>query len=368
MMLTNVTGLPASWTMGFQRDGREMLIVIVKATYSLPESGEEAKLAPTQLPLIEADQFTGEPGVSAPLYETDFAHIKRACDVLLIGSAYAPPGRAVTRLEVGLRVGSLVKQFAVIGPRVWHRSVLSVAPGEPEPFTSLRITYDCAFGGIDETQVERGRTETYLPNPVGRGYRRHFDRIDGQPLPNTEEIRRPVDKPNGTYIPMAFSPIGRSWQPRARYAGTYDQAWLENVAPLWPDDFDERYFQAAPPDQTMPYPQGGEPVVLLNLTPDGRRAFRLPSVHVPMTFIPYQGEDITRDASLDTIVLEPDQNRFTLAWRVALPLARSVFDVRETIVGEMSSAWHRARRYPGKIYYSSLRELVAARRSGGARS
>ena len=25
---------------------------------------------------------------------------------------------------------------------------------------------------------------------------------------------------------MAFGPIGRAWQPRLKYAGTYDQKWL----------------------------------------------------------------------------------------------------------------------------------------------
>src|SRR2546422_6031182 len=44
-----------------------------------------------------------------------------------------------------------------------------------------------------------------------------------------------------------------------------------------------------------------------------------------------------------TLFRSPDQQRFTLTWRVALPLGRSVFDVKETVVGEMSPAWYRAR-------------------------
>ena len=365
MRFTNVTGFPASWTMGFQRDGRELLIVMVKVTYSLPPTGQEAQLAPKQVPLIEADQFAGEPGLSAPLYETDYAHRKPACDVLLVGSAYAPAGRRVTRMQVGMKVGRVVKQFAVVGARVWRKGVIGITASEPQPFELLPITYDCAFGGTDRTQAERGRTDTFLANPVGKGYWRHTDRIDGQLLPNTEQIDRPVEKHDGDYLPMAFSPIGRNWLPRMKFAGTYDQAWIENTAPLWPDDFEERYFQAAPPDQTMPYPKGGEEVVLRNLSPDGERAFRLPDRRVPMTFIPHKGRDANREASLDTIVLEPDQQRFPLTWRVSLPLGRSVFDVKETVIGEMSRAWHRARQHPKKVYYPSLGELVRARRSIG---
>ena len=107
MRFSNELGLPAAWTMGFRRDGREMLVVVVKATYTLPAPGLESVLADEQVALVEADRYTGEPGLSAPLHETDFAHEKPACDVLLVGSAYAPRGRA-TQVDVGLQVGTLM--------------------------------------------------------------------------------------------------------------------------------------------------------------------------------------------------------------------------------------------------------------------
>lgn len=362
MRFTNVTALPASWTMGFRRDGRELLVVIAKATYVLPRNGEESVLAAEQVPLVEADVFTGEPGFSAPVYETDYAHAKPACDVLLIGSAYAPPGRRVTRTVVGLKVGTMSKQFAVVGPRTWKLGVLGITAGDPNPFESLPITYDCAFGGTDRTRAAHGQAKTFLSNPVGAGYWSSADRINGKPMPNTEQVDRPVTKPDGDYLPMAFSPIGRNWAPRSSFAGTYDQEWIENTAPLWPADFDERYFQAAPPDQVIPHPKGGEQVILRNLTPDGERAFRLPVYRMPITFVPHKGRDATREGVIDTITIEPDRERFTLTWRVTLPLAKSIFDVKESIVGEMSAAWHRARRSPGKPYYGSLGEAVTALR------
>jgi hypothetical protein len=246
---------------------------------------------------------------------------------------------------------------------VWTKTVVTVGATDPQRFESMPITYDVAFGGTDRTRADRGQTETYLANPVGRGYWRYTDHVDGQPLPNTEAAEEPIQKPTGQYAPKAFSPIGRNWMPRVKFVGTYDQEWIENTAPFWPDDFDEHYFQAAPPDQTMPYPQGSEEVALLNLTPDGRRVFRLPTRRMPMTFIPHRGRDVNRDASLDTIVLEPDRERFTVTWRVTLPLGRSVFDVKETVVGEMPAGWYRARKYPGKEYYPSLRALAKARQS-----
>ena len=362
MRFTNQTPHPAAWTLAFEPDGREMLVVIVKATYSLPVAGEPAAVAAQQVALVQADQFTGDPGASAPLHETDFAHRKPACDVLLVGSAYAPRGRRVARTEVALEVGALAKRFAVVGERRWRRQLGRATASSPEPFAAMPISYDVAFGGTDGAGAH---PEAYPLNPVGRGYCRQARRSEGRLLPCTEELHRPVQDGDGRYAPMALSPIGRNWAPRAGHAGTYDQAWIETTAPLWPADFDPRYFQAAPPDQRMAYPQGGERVVLRNLTPDGQRAFELPARRMPVTFIPHRGRDVTLRANLDTIVLEPDAERFTLAWRANLPLGQSVFDVRETIVGDMPAAWHRARRFPGKAYHAGLGALVAQRKARG---
>lgn len=364
MKFTNASGLPAAWTMGFEPDGRELLVVVAKATYALPADGEPATLAAAQRELVQADRFTGEPGASAPLHETDYAHRKLGCDVLLLGRAHAPHGRPVTRLPVGVRVGAWVKRLAVLGERVWCKRLGgSVAASAPRRFVSQPIGYDHAFGGTDRTREARGEVHGYLANPAGRGWWRYRDRIDGQPLPHTEALDEPVTDPHGSYRPMAFSPIGRNWAPRLGYVGTYDDAWIQNRAPLWPADFDPRYFQSAPPDQVLPYLQGGEPVALANLTPDGLRRFELPRRAMPVVFIPHRGPDIAVQANLDTLVLEPDAGCFTLAWRACLPMARSVFDLQETIVGEMSPAWHRARRFPGKTYYPGLDALVAARRA-----
>jgi len=50
----------------------------------------------------------------------------------------------------------------------------------------------------------------------------------------------------------------RNWEPRYKLAGTYDQKWLDDVFPFLPADFDERYYQAAPEDQQVPWLKGGD--------------------------------------------------------------------------------------------------------------
>ena len=45
MRLLNKTAHHAGWTLGFQPDGRELLVVAAKATFSIPGNGEPPALA-----------------------------------------------------------------------------------------------------------------------------------------------------------------------------------------------------------------------------------------------------------------------------------------------------------------------------------
>lgn len=359
MDLLNATRMQAGYTQGLEKDGRELLVVAVRGTFAIPKPGQQPLLAGEQLPLVMADTFTGQPGLSAPVYEADFAPRKRRCDVILNGSAYAPGGKPATRVQVGVKVGTIQKNFAVVGDRVWQ----SRRPTSPEGFTVKPIFYDHAFGGLDNFHSDPSKHSAYMPNPVGRGYHRELaDKlVDGTPLPNTEEINQSVSQPDGTYRPMAFGAIGRGWEPRYKLAGTYDQKWIDEVFPFLPADFDGGYFQCAPPDQQMDYPRGEEEVSLFNLTPQGRTMFRLPKVDMPVVFFPKKGGKEKTEAVIDTFVIEPDANRFTLTWRVSRPLKKNMFEVTQVLVGKMSRGWWRAREL-GKTYYPSLAELTKSKK------
>ncbi len=131
--------------------------------------------------------------------------------------------------------------------------------------------------------------------------------------------------------------------------------------PFLPADFDDRYYQAAPEDQWLDEPAGGEEVVLVNLTPEGRTDFRLPANDVPVVFFRKDGSREERRAVLDTVLIEPDLRRVLIAWRASIALRRNVFEVPEAVVGRKSRAWWRAREL-GKTYHPSLGALVRARR------
>jgi hypothetical protein len=367
MEFVNETGVHAGWTLGFERDGRELLVIAVKATYDIPPNGEEPSLAKEQAKLVKADEFTGVPGLSATLHETDYAPRKLNCDVILNGSAYAPGGRPTTANDVLLRVGGMTKSFFVFGDRYWQDFILP--PSGPDPFTIMPISYDRAYGGADRNEDEPDKVATYPQNPIGIGYRPIRRRSDlvGKLLPNTSEDRNPITDVKGHYRPMSFGPVGRNFLPRYKYAGTYDQSWLDNEAPFWPADFSYAYFQCAPEDQQVPYLAGGEEVELGNLTPDGYRYFRVPQRRMPVTCIPHRGDDLQLEAVCDTLLLEPDLRSFCLTWRATVPLRSNLFELKQTVVGDMPHSWRSKRRAEkaGKIYYPSLAEAAAAR--GGRR-
>lgn len=152
-----------------------------------------------------------------------------------------------------------------------------------------------------------------------------------------------MTSPDGPYTPMSFGVISRSHPARRAYAGTYDQRWLDETFPFLPQDFDERYYQAAPADQQIELPRQPLEVALLNLTPDGRRHFDVPIFEAPVTVFPRNGVREDYVAQMDTLVLEPDEERFTMTWRMHRPLKRNLFEIAQILVGRKGKEWWQQR-------------------------
>jgi hypothetical protein len=369
MELINATKLVAEYSTATDKTGREWLVVVAKATYGFPSApSSEPVLLDDQVPLIMTDQFTGEAGFSAVRYESDFAPRKLRCDVLLNGSCYAPHGRPAKQVTVGVRVGQVLKVFSVVGNRIWQSGALfGVAPGEPAPFTVMPFSYDNAYGGVDQPTPDPATHSWYLTNPAGLGFRPGLatHQLKGQRLPNTEQIGNPIRRHNGDYKPMAFGPIGRSWQQRIKWAGTYDDQWMRHQYPFLPNDFDEHYFQTAPDDQQTHHLVGGERLLLVNLSPEGRVEFTLPKLSEPVTVHYKNGNSKRLVGAVDTLFLEPDLGRFTLTLRTSVQLRRNLHELRSVELGKVLPQPlpenGEQQRPVMKPHYKSLGEFIAAR-------
>jgi hypothetical protein len=220
----------------------------------------------------------------------------------------------------------------------------------------MPLIYERAFGGSDHTHEKPKRQGSECRNPVGIGYHKHRDRnaITGTPLPNLEHPDHLIRDWSDTPPPVGLGSVGRGWQPRIGYAGTYDERWKQERFPFLPDDFDDRYFQSAPTDQQLPSLEGGEPVRCTNTNPGGLFEFTVPKLHIPLVFR-FGNREVTGEPRLDTVVIEPDERRVQLVWRASVVVGRKLTALREVVVGQQPR--HRPK---GKRRYSSLGELTAA--------
>jgi hypothetical protein len=346
--------LTADVAVALDTTGREHLVVVAKATWSIPEPGQRPRpLAPE--PLAMADTFYGEPGVSAMRYGSDFCRFKAQCDVLFDACAHAPGGKPVRRMDVSVQVGSLHKQVRVHGPRSWSRYLGVTVLGDGEPFTQMPLHHGHAYGGTRwYDKGDQKLCEAHLPNPAGLGFAgpKTADQMHHQPAPNLENPKKAVSKPDGKYAPHALSALGRHWSPRRELAGTYDDKWREEVFPLLPADFDEGYHQVAPVDQRIAYPQGGERVQLHNfLRGIEHLNFQLPKLSL---FMEIQRTDDRIEPLMphvDTLFFETEQRRFSAVWRAAVPIQRRIQEFKalglSPVQARPLTARHTTRHCPG---------------------
>jgi hypothetical protein len=332
LQFKNRTPFVGAITLFPDADGIDTLFAIVKGTFRL---GATIDVAEDQVPVTMEPKYHGEPATSSLKAASDLSLIKPSTDVLVVGDAHAPVGRVTRSMDVGVRVGPVHKVVRVTGNRFWTSDGLTYGATTPEPFETMPLVWERAFGGRDKT--ESGVREEPR-NPAGTGYRASNgqEAIEGVPLPNLEDPRDLVGSWKQRPVPVCFAPIAPHWEPRRSFAGTYDEQWEATRAPYLPADFDPRFLQIAPPDLVTPQPLvGGEPVELMGFRPDMPTRFELPSVR-PRIVFHVSGKPDERPAMLDTVIIEPSALRLQLVWRAALSCdktALKVGDVEATLAG-----------------------------------
>jgi hypothetical protein len=326
--IRNFTPYKAASSWGRNKDGVHEWLVAVKGTFDIRSDGS-LSLADEQLDPLLVPEYTGEPGLSSLLYDTDVVAPKFTTDVLLNATAHAPGGRASTNFLVEARIGAIHKVIRVVGNRFWGYGLLD-EHSEPEPVTQVPIVYERAYGGYDHTDADPRHHRLDTRNPVGRGLVAKISRRKGQPLPNLEYPDGALDKAG----PAGFGPIDSFWSPRRELAGTYDSNWSERRRPLLPEDWDPLSLLCSPLDQRPDtHLRGGEFVELINLTPTGRLRFMLPKVHI--SFRTRFGSRTEEHRSrLSSVIIEPEHPRVIMIWQTHLICHNDGDYLDETIVRE----------------------------------
>jgi hypothetical protein len=242
-------------------------------------------------------------------------------------------------VDVVLAVGERIyKRVRVFGERIWVPGIVaSMVPSRPAPTTRVPVAWELSFGGYDPDDPRCLEPR----NPCGSGVVKNPKALEGRRAPSFEDPRDPVGDWKDRPQPVGFGPIAPHWQPRVALAGTYDEAWRKNRSPLPPLDFDPAFHNVAPTDQQLDRFVAGEKVSLTYMTAAVHDSFTLPDLSVPVAFAVADAL-VNATTVVDTIIVEPEERRFSLVARAAVPLGRHPTGLRQVIVGELTPGQRRA--------------------------
>jgi hypothetical protein len=309
------------------KQGYNYAVIIIKGTFTIHQRGAALVIADEQLPPQQSDIFYGAPGKSSVRYESDIAPIKREADIILNGHAYVPAAHPATSVDASLQIGSYKKSIKAIGDRVWQKHNFQWQHSSPQKFERMPLVYENAFGGIaQQIGQDNSNIEFCAYNPIGKGFvgAKGQGLIEGLALPNVENPTQLIQYWDDCPMPVGFGFIGRNWQPRLDYAGTYDQLWKQDRMPLLPLNFDERYYNGTHSDaissntMSLNTLAAGEEVIANNLSESGYLKFTLPRYRFIAT-AKIKGETTAYTPVMDTLIIEPDELRVLITWRVAIP-------------------------------------------------
>jgi len=320
LQLENKTPFEANLAMFPNEHAIDTLYVLVKATFNI---NKILTLSDVQISPNFADEYWTEPGKSSIKYASDYHTGKASSDIVMIGHAIAPIKYETRQLDVALRVGEVSKKIRVFGNRQWKNGQITQA----EPFKTMALVYEKAFGGV---QIQDGEIKKLdQRNPVGRGFSggRSVEEMNGVPLPNLENPDELITHHEQQPFPACFGISSPQWLPRSAHAGNYDKQWESQRAPYLPEDFNKRFCNSAHPDLIYPdFLSGGEQVEITNMHPNGNIKFNIPKVNV-VSDVTISNTSIKPNFNLETLIIEPNQLRFSMVWRASVQCDKSLLKV-----------------------------------------
>ncbi|MGI2036177.1 DUF2169 family type VI secretion system accessory protein [Rhizobium panacihumi] len=347
----NTTTFPHLAFSNSDNQGREFGVLMVKVAFDIANDGT-CRISEDQEPFCFTDRCHGEVNITSLKQPSDLVSYKPDVDVVVDATAY-PPGASPCKswtagVEVIAESRSVVsKRLRVTGPRRWmpewpkwlseeqrsnwqaHRKLFKGWHlTEPEETLSVPIRYELAYGGLLDRGVDENGasvSEAFEQNPLGVGWLdpEISDLTTSYPAPQIEALDDPICEAYHHYKPEGFGPIPPAWLPRRKLGGTFDQQWLDAVAPKWPADYNFAYNNSAADGLVgKGFPTGDLAIILENLRPD-REQFILtvPDPLIMMLVDNGTGEIEMIRPNLDTIYVSIAEERLfdcrvQLTWRM----------------------------------------------------
>ncbi|MFK5891692.1 MAG: DUF2169 domain-containing protein [Pseudomonadota bacterium] len=310
LQLNNNTPFATKMALFPDEQGVDTLYLLVRASFNI---GKNWTLCEQQIPPVDADEYLGERDDSSLKYASDMHIGKAATDIIMLGKACAKDRQAVQYLDASVSVGSVAKTIRVFGNRQWNNGQITQA----EPFETMSMIYEKAYGGTDNSNPEQ--PETHEKNPLGQGYNKHqsMQQMNGQFLPNLEDPNNLIQQYQDQPEPACFTSSSASWKPRIQFAGTYDEQWENHRAPYLPLNFNKRFCNTAHEDLIYPgYLQGGEEIEIVNMHPAGSIQCQLPTIKLTSE-IQIKNKQFQPEFNLETLLLEPNLLQLSMTWRAS---------------------------------------------------
>ena len=362
------TGLYERQVSAMMEKQQHILSVLSKKTYSIDCNGKCFE-ADQKLPLYE--EFIYYPDNNKLLqHDSDLYAFKPLTDVVIKG--YATHKHPTARFVAGVQVGRHSTEILVQGNRkAFLNAENKIQFTGAELIQQVPLRYDYAYGGCD-TEAEK---KIILPDPevikllpagfdlfakslfryqrnlAGKGYivqnnRTSFDNLE---LPNLEDpldLLTPENLLVGDENRWHEMPLPRctDWAdilfyPRLDYFGIAkifekkpyqlketirkwaDKSLLSETKP--PDSFNHRCCNGASLGLQLPYVARGEQVKLTNMHPKHADfKFELPAEYPRIWIDGRKGKLLETKPVIQTVVIEPDENRLSLVWRGTGPALR----------------------------------------------
>lgn len=269
-------------------------MLVAKATFEIEYAGRSSLVTDDPVPILAAMTPTSDVGHMPPdlLPRED-----PAFEVYLLAACHAPRAEPVQRAKVSMMVGAVTRHLLVTGDRVWVGEGPGATISAPVPFTRMPLTYERAFGGSAEVQIDPRSTYPVcdMLNSVGRGFdaseyvpacAAQFECPPGFPVLAPGPRRLPnVEDPGHTVRSWSDRPPPASWAAIPFEVGFAHRAMDARKAHYGNEPTDAQIVQAgyfrAHPDWTFPEPPAMHaPVRVRGVHPAADLAFTIPALRV----------------------------------------------------------------------------------------
>lgn len=322
MDLFNETEHPAEIFYTVAGEDRLLASIVLRATFGI-DGDALVRIDEAAWPL-DGQAFETEFGAFDP--DTPFA--REGVDLFVLGRAYPAkaPGRTA---EVEVRVGSTLSyRIRVVGDRRWVRAGPDLVPSEPEPFESIPLTWERAYGGTCPALVGQ---MPFHANPRGRGFYVDAESAEGGPLPNLEDPDAPVRKWDDQPEPRSTAPCPQEFSLRALNSAEFDTS----VQPPRLERIKPSYFNNANPRLILrDAPPPGSEVAVSGVRPGGGGLrFQLPELAFH-AYVQLADRRYVFPSTLDAIAVFAEAEHVVLGYRCCfryrmVPLERRAAVLKE---------------------------------------